>query len=86
MDHATWRMHVRAGLAYGQDATCGPPGKPKVDYGSEETAVKVALLMSVKHGKAMEGYPCGWCRGWHIGRAMTPEEIERFSDEEGQDG
>jgi hypothetical protein len=79
-------MHIRAGLAYGRDSTCGRQDKPKVDYDSEATAVKAAAVMSVKYGRAMEAYPCGWCSGWHIGRAMTEEEIGTFLIGEGEDG
>ena len=30
--------------------------------------------------KKVEAYPCIWCDGWHVGRAMTPEEYDQFSD------
>ena len=65
-----------AGYAYGRDATCGK----KVDYKSEETAGKSAARMSLPYGKTLEPYQCVWCGGWHIGRAMTPEERQRWLD------
>jgi len=67
-------MHLAAGFAYGKDATCGT----KVDYKSEPSADKAAAAMSAKGSKTLEAYPCFWCHGWHIGRAMTTEEQERF--------
>lgn len=79
MDDSETRMHLRAGEAYGQDATCGPPGKPKIRYSSEASAIKAAVAMTEKHGRDLEGYPCFWCSRWHVGRMMTPEERKRFS-------
>lgn len=78
-------MHIRAGRAYGRDATCGSEARPKVRYGSEEAADKAAAKMSVVYGKFMEGYPCAWCQDWHIGRAMTPEEVRMFLTTEGDE-
>lgn len=81
MDDATRKMHLRAGEYYGRTATCGDDeGKrKKVNYGSEETADGAARALTTKK-KKLEAYPCHWCEGWHIGRAMTPEEITRFAD------
>ncbi len=72
-------IHLRAGRTYGRDATCGPVEKPKVNYHNEASAVKAARIMTEKHAKDMEAYPCAWCDGWHIGRAMTQEEWAEFS-------
>jgi len=74
MDKDTRMMHLAAGMAYGEDATCGS----KIDYRSQESADKAAAAMSAKGSKTLEAYPCFWCSGWHIGRAMTDEERERF--------
>lgn len=71
-------MHLRAGKHYGEAATCGE----KVDYKSEESAEKAASNLSNKYGRSLEGYPCYWCSGWHIGRAMTEAERMLFSDPE----
>jgi hypothetical protein len=72
-------MHREAGLAYGREATCGS----KVDYKSEDSAMRAARAMTLKHestdGKKIEAYPCAWCSGWHVGREMSAEEKERFS-------
>lgn len=70
-------MHQRAGRAYGRSNTCRDGEKQ--DYKSEETATAIAVKMTAKFGKEMEAYPCVWCEGWHIGRAMTAEEREHFS-------
>ncbi len=75
MNDAERDMHLRAGLHYGRRATCGE----KIDYKSEGTAVKAAAAMTRKNHRAVEGYPCFWCAGWHVGREMTPEEREQFS-------
>jgi hypothetical protein len=75
MDEAERQMHLRAGREYGQESTCGQ----KMNFHTEEKAVEVAPRLSVKFGHEMEGYPCDWCGGWHIGRKMTDEERARFS-------
>lgn len=76
MDAVEHGLHLRAGRAYGREATCGT----KIDYKSEESASKAAEKLSVKFDKAMEGYPCIWCTGWHIGRAMTEAERVQFAE------
>jgi hypothetical protein len=70
MDEVERQMHLRAGLAAGEERTCGK----KTDFKSEETATKVAPKVSAKFGHEMEGYPCVFCDGWHVGRTMTAEE------------
>jgi hypothetical protein len=75
MDPAEYEMHIRAGTAYGEEATCGR----KQDYKGELAASLAAVEMSMKYGRALEGYPCGFCQGWHIGRKMTAEERARFT-------
>jgi hypothetical protein len=73
MDPKTHELHLAAGRAYGRDATCGK----KVDYKSESTADRAAQAMNkfAKTRHELEAYPCAWCEGWHIGRAMTQEEL-----------
>lgn len=75
MDTETYQMHLVAGRTYGPDSAC----TGKIDLKSEATAVRVAEQMSVKYCRDMEGYPCTWCGGWHVGRALTIAEIERFT-------
>jgi hypothetical protein len=75
MDESTTAMHLAAGEHYGQVATCDI----RFGYMSEEGAVASAEAFTKKYGNALEAYPCFWCKGWHIARPMTPEEIERFS-------
>lgn len=74
MDTVEVELHHAAGRAYGQEATCGH----KVDYRSEGTASASAARMSAKYGRELEAYPCVWCGGWHIGRAMTEAERAQF--------
>lgn len=78
MDERTRQLHLAAGRAYGRDATCGR----KQDYRSEETAAKAATSMMSKGSKNLEPYPCFWCDGWHIGRTMPEDELERFDVKE----
>lgn len=81
MNENTRELHLYVGEKYGRDATCGSKDKPKINYKAFDRARKTALVLSKKFDKAMEPYPCYWCDGWHIGRALTIEEIERFLKE-----
>jgi hypothetical protein len=69
-------LHLVAGLAYGREATCGV----KIDYENPETAHRAAAQVSAKNerlrpgARVLEAYPCPWCLGWHIGRALTRDE------------
>lgn len=81
MNEATRELHLHIGRVYGRVSTCGPPEKPKIDYRRFDRARETALTLSTKFGKPMEPYPCYWCHGWHIGRALTMEEIDRFLKE-----
>lgn len=75
MDTETYQMHLVAGRTYGPDSSC----TGKIDYGSENAAVSVAEKVSVKYCRDLEAYPCTWCGGWHVGRALTDVEIQRFT-------
>lgn len=79
MNETTTFMHFRAGKAYGEERTCGN----KVRYSYEATAGKAAASMNKRTYKThdLESYPCIWCDKWHIGRELTPEEMEFFSKE-----
>lgn len=79
MDDTERQMHLRAGEFYGKDATCGPPGKSKINYAGEDSAARAAIRQSEEYQRDLEAYPCFWCGGWHIGREMTQEEREQFS-------
>jgi hypothetical protein len=74
MNQDLFDLHLRAGIAYGEEATCGM----KIDYKSEESAERSAKAMTVRYGRSLEAYPCAFCGGWHIGRQMTYEEHEFF--------
>lgn len=76
MNEEEFNMHLRAGQYYGQTATCGN----KIDYKSEPTANKAAVGLANKNSRDLEGYPCFWCKGWHIGRALTEPERIAFSN------
>lgn len=77
MDPEIHDLHIRAGRAVGRERTCGQ----KVAYGSEETASKAAASMNrkPKTRNVLEPYPCAFCGKWHIGRAMSREELERHA-------
>jgi hypothetical protein len=74
-------MHLQAGEFYGIISTCldQKTGQPKMQYGSEDSAVISAAAMSAIYDKDVEAYPCVFCYEWHIGRKMTQEERDRFS-------
>ncbi len=74
MDEETRARHMSAGEAYGRAATCGN----KIDYKSEKSAARAAEAMNAKSDKVLEAYPCFWCQGWHIGRAITEQEWEQL--------
>lgn len=74
MDHVEYQMHLDLGRAYGQEATCGT----KIDYRSEFSADRAATSMNKKADKPLEAYPCAWCDGWHIGRALSEEEKQQY--------
>lgn len=76
MDELTRKIHMAAGEEYGRQATCRNGNK--INYQTETKACKAALRMSEKNDRDMEGYPCFWCGGWHVGRTLTELEIERF--------
>lgn len=77
MDAETVAMHLRAGKAYGEEATCGS----KVKHLSEDVASRMAASLNRRVNKThdVEPYPCFWCQNWHVGRTMTPEEVEQYS-------
>jgi hypothetical protein len=84
MNEAIYNLHLNAGQAIGKDKTCGC----KIDYKTEVTASEAAdsakrTLRERMNSKPntrniLEAYPCAFCQGWHIGRAMTREELESY--------
>jgi hypothetical protein len=74
MDIHEFAIHIQAGRSYGRESACGN----KIDYRSEATAERAAVAVNARYESTLEAYPCVWCAGWHIGRAMTAEERERF--------
>ncbi len=69
-------LHLEAGLAIGADKTCAR----KIDYQTAEKAIAAATQMNQKPTtrNTLEAYPCPFCHGWHIGRAMTRAELESY--------
>jgi hypothetical protein len=76
MNEDIYNLHLNAGKAIGKDKTCGC----KIDYKTAEKANEAADLMNSKPNtrNILEAYPCAFCQGWHIGRAMTREELESY--------
>jgi hypothetical protein len=74
MNEDIYNLHLNAGKAIGKDKTCDR----KIDYKAEEKAIEAADRMNSKPNtrNILEAYPCAFCQGWHIGRAMTREELE----------
>ncbi len=71
MDDVLYAAHVIAGARYGQATTCGS----NIDYGSESSASRAAAMKTHEGAEVLEGYPCAFCRGWHIGRKMSEDEL-----------
>lgn len=74
------RLHLRAGRACGEKATCGN----KIRHPDEMAARKHAEAL-MRKGKArhpVEPYPCYWCANWHVGREMSVEELEGMGSED----
>lgn len=81
MDEELKQLHINAALKAGEERSCGK----KIDYKSEETASKAAVSIN-KKGKArneLEPYPCPFCNGWHIGKVMPKDILEKFLEDSG---
>ena len=78
MDAELQQLHLNAGRKAGVERTCGK----KVRYPSEESAVRAADEMNHKPTtkKPLEAYPCPFCEQWHIGRAMSIDELRSYVD------
>lgn len=69
-------LHLLAGLACGEKATCGDEERRKIKHMSEESAAKHALDLNNGKGRhKVEPYPCPFCYHWHVGREMSIEEL-----------
>lgn len=73
MDEVIYNAHIKAGLAAGIEATCGK----KQNHKDEESAMKASASLNKSKNKRheVEPYPCAFCKGWHIGRKMSNEEL-----------
>jgi hypothetical protein len=61
-----WKGHV-LGLFHKRSHFTSE-GKPKVSYGSKESAKKAAEKMGQKNGVHYSNYKCIYCDGYHLGR------------------
>jgi hypothetical protein len=76
MNEGIYNLHLHAGKSIGKGKTCGS----KIDYKTEEKAIEAVDRMNSKPNtrNILEAYPCAFCQGWHIGRAMTQDELESY--------
>lgn len=74
-----FNLRINAGKKAGRESACGK----KVAYPTEERAAKAALALNAKPTtrKKLEGYPCAFCAGWHVGREMPVEEMRTYVGE-----
>lgn len=72
-----YRMHIWVCHVYGKQSAC----RNKVNYRSEQKANEKAQTLTKQYCKLLEAYPCAFCDGWHIGRALTDEERSKFYKE-----
>ncbi len=72
-----WRNFVITrnawGLFHKNSHVAQGTGKPKVSYGSKESAIKAAESMKRKYGNHYSPYKCIWCDGFHIGKNRHSE-------------
>lgn len=76
MDDELRELHINAGRVAGEERTCGK----KIRYPTEESAMRAATGMNNKPStrKPLEAYPCAFCEQWHIGRAMSLDELRSY--------
>jgi hypothetical protein len=76
MDDELRELHLNAGRKAGEERTCGK----KIRYPSLESGQRAAEAMNAKPStkKPLEAYPCPFCESWHIGRAMSIEELRSY--------
>jgi hypothetical protein len=76
MEKSLQELHLKIGFIIGAEKTCGS----KIDYKTEVSADRAAESMNSKPKtrNILEAYPCAFCNGWHIGRAMTRSELESY--------
>ena len=76
MDDELRELHLNAGRKAGEERTCGK----KVRYSAESSALRAADEMNKKPStkKPLEAYPCPFCEQWHIGRAMSLDELRSY--------
>jgi hypothetical protein len=74
MNEDIQKLHIQAGLVIGKAKTCGK----KINYVLEEKAGQYAEKMNSKAStrNTLEGYPCAFCGGWHVGKEMSRSELE----------
>ncbi|MDQ3337535.1 MAG: hypothetical protein M4D80_20420 [Myxococcota bacterium] len=79
MDEELRQLHLNAGRKAGESRTCGT----KIRYPALESAQRAAESMNAKPKtkNTLEPYPCPFCETWHIGRAMSLEELRSYVDD-----
>jgi hypothetical protein len=74
MEDDIYQLHLDAGRICGRERTCGV----KRPFDDEAAAQKAALAHNawVRRKHDVEPYPCPFCGKWHIGRVMSPTELQ----------
>ena len=75
MQYPEYNLHLIVGEMCGREKTCGS----KIRLPKESTANKIALKMTHKYHREMQGYPCPFCGGWHIGGKMSLRDLMRMT-------
>jgi hypothetical protein len=76
MNEDIQKLHIQAGLVIGKEKICGK----KTNYATEDKAADYAEKMNSKAStrNTLEGYPCAFCQGWHVGKEMSRSELESY--------
>jgi hypothetical protein len=80
MEINTILLHLLAGLACGEKATCGDEVRRKVKHRTEKAATSHANSLNDGAGThRVEPYPCPYCYYWHVGREMDMKRLIRLA-------
>lgn len=70
-----WKAHLIAARCFGKESSCGT----KIRHRSFSAAQVAAQSATIKYGTAKAPYPCPFCDGWHVGRAMSQKELSKYA-------
>jgi hypothetical protein len=77
MNDKLYKLHMTVGLKAGREKTCGTKRK----FATEEIANKAAEKHNewIKRNHDVEAYPCCFCNGWHIGKIIPGDILQRIA-------